>query len=102
MKHKDAFYERYGLPKGAVVGLMEIATLSGVPLDCVKLIYDRGMVVAPTEAPQFSFHKKRKQTKPKGKGMERVYEFVMKGKTFSEADKDCAEYFNLAPKENGV
>lgn len=94
-QYKKAFFNYYGLQETKCLSLEDISSLSGIPSDALLIIFFRGNQTIPVEIETFSFHKTRKPAKPKDKGMKRVYEFVMRGKTFDTADKDVAEKYGL-------
>jgi hypothetical protein len=93
-KHKKDFLKLYGLNDNTVLTIEEISIYTGIHTEHLYIVFNRGEVIDKPIPKAFSFHKIINK-KPKGKGMERVYEFCMKGKTFKEADKDIANYYGI-------
>ena len=92
-KHKLEFLKRYGFTEPTTLSLEQLSSLTGIPHQALQIIHDRGEVIERTPAKVFSFHKERK-TKPKGKGMERVWRLLTKRKGWEE-DEDVAGAFGL-------
>lgn len=92
-KHKLEFLKRYGFTEATTLSLEQLSSLTGIPSQALQIIHDRGEVIERTADKVFSFHKERK-TKPKGKGMERVWRFLTKRKGWEE-DGDVNEAFGV-------
>ena len=90
MASKKAFLGKYG-PTNTIE---EISIYTGIQAEHLYIVFNRGEVIDKPIPKAFSFHKITNKN-PKGKGMERVYEFVMKGKTYTGADKDIADYYGI-------
>lgn len=92
-KHKLEFLKRYGFTEATTLSLENISSLTGIPSQALQIVHDRGEVIERTSDKAFSFHKERK-TKPKGKGMDRLWGFLTKRKGW-EVDEDVAGAFGV-------
>lgn len=92
-KQKTKFYEFYGLKPTTEFTLEQLAQITSIPYEGLKMVYDRGNVIESALPPSFSFHKKR-VVKPKHKGMTRVWKVLVKAKGW-DADKDVIDYYNF-------
>lgn len=90
------FKKQFDLPDNvANITLESISALSNIPIDALQLVFQRGNVIERIDPIKFSFNKIVNK-KPKGKGFERVYSFVMKSKKiYYGADDDVRVAFNL-------
>jgi hypothetical protein len=95
VSYKKKFLEKHGLPPKATLDLLALSALSNIPYNALHIIFKRGEVVQHTETPKFSFEKVKK-CNPKKKGMERCYDFIMGGKSFTELDKDVADSYGMS------
>lgn len=87
------------------MSLLEISKLSGMPLNALRKVYDRGLGAYksnPTSVRMKGTFKKgvdapmSKKLSPQMWAYGRVYAFVMKTpKVFKDADKDIAEMYDL-------
>lgn len=95
MNFKKKFLEKHGLPTKTNLDLLALSALSNIPYNALHIVFKRGEVTQQIETPKFSFEKVKK-CNPKKKGMERCYNFIMGGNSFTELDKDVAESFGLS------
>ena len=103
--NRKQFLKLHGLPDDVSLSLNDISTLSGVPVDALQMVYNRGIGAWKTNPEsvrlQFSFHKKAAAPRTARLGKEqwafaRVYAFVMKTKkVYYGADDDIREKFQL-------
>jgi len=76
-KYQKDFLKQYGLPDHAVLTIEEISAYTGIETEHLYRVYNAGQVIEKQELKVFSFHKVVVK-KPKGKGFESVYKYVMK------------------------
>jgi hypothetical protein len=90
------FKLQYNIPDNVTnITLESIAALSNIPIEILQLVFNRGSVIERIEPIKFSFNKVINR-KPKGKGFERVYSFIMKNKKiYYGLDDDIRIAFNL-------
>jgi len=76
-KYQKDFLKKYGLPDHAFLTIEEISAYTGIHTEHLYRVYNAGQVIEKQESKTFSFHKVVIK-KPKGKGFECVYKYVMK------------------------
>jgi hypothetical protein len=91
MKDKDCFLEKYNLPPEVTLTLSDISNLSGVSLNDLITVYNRGLVIAPVLPVEFSFHKVKRPGKinQEKQAMKRVYRFLA-----GKCDEDLPQQFS--------
>lgn len=102
--NRKNFLKLHGLPDVSL-SLNDISTLSGMPVDALQAVYNRGIGAWKTNPEsvrdKFSFHKTGKAPRQTKLGKEqwamaRVYAFVMKTKkVYYGADNDIREHYSL-------
>jgi hypothetical protein len=108
--NREKFLKRHGFPMDYSPTMREIAKLSDMPVEALRLVYKKG-VGAYYSNPESvrvkgSFKKDPEaplssKLSPQQWGLGRVYAFVMKTKkVFHGADRHIAEEFGLLNKRN--
>lgn len=103
--NRKQFLSKVGLPETTSLSINDISTLSGMPVDALQSVYDRGIGAWKTNPEsvrvQFSFHKDKKAPRQSRLskeqwGLARVYAFVNKSKkVYYGSDNDIREKYNL-------
>ena len=103
--NRKQFLNKMGLPETTSLSLNDISTLSGIPIDALQSVYDRGTGAWKTNPEsvrvQFSFHKDKKVPRQSRLSKEqwslaRVYAFVNKSKkVYYGSDNDIREKYGL-------
>ena len=78
-KDKKAFLKQYGLQENVLLSIEDISALTGIPSNALYIVYNRG----------------NNEPKKIRKAISRVYNFVMKGKTFIGDDNDIVMNYGL-------
>ena len=103
--NREKFLKKHNLSPDTSLSMLEISKLSGMPLNALRKVYDRGLGAYksnPTSVRMKGTFKKgvdapmSKKLSAEQWGYGRVYAFVMKTpKVFKDADKDIAEMYDL-------
>ena len=109
--NREKFLRKHNLSADTSLSLLEISKLSGMPLNALRKVYDRGlgayksnpMSVRLKPGTSYGAGYKKNVDAPRSAklsaeqwGYGRVYAFVMKTpKVFKDADKDIAEMYDL-------
>jgi hypothetical protein len=103
--YREKFLEKYGIPATESLSLEEIASISGMPIEALKMVYKKGIgayYTNPISVRMKGSYRKnidapmRLKLSPQQWAYARVFSFVMKNpKVFYMADRHIAEKFKL-------
>ena len=103
--NREKFLKQHNLPKDTSLSLHEISSVSGMPLDALRKVYNKGIGAYHTNPEsvrvQGTFKKDpnvplSRKLSPEQWGYARVFAFVMKTpKVFYGADRHIAEHYRL-------
>jgi hypothetical protein len=105
--HRENFLKKHGLPLNMSLSLPDISRLSGVPLEALKEIFERGRGAWRTNIasvrlksdfsknPDLVRFPRSARLSADQWGYARIYSFLDRGTTYSTADADIARKFNV-------